>query len=193
VVEQVIKAEQVPVEPEDDADLDPSGESWDTWSESLDRYSVEADAEPVEDGHPACHTCGSSLFLRLDGWVCFDCEHRVEQALTAPAEGSMAFDRPELFVPPCPNTEWVSTSATNGVLRRVEPGPRPSRLERYNPTPVERAEAAAIFRDNGTGGYVVVRRKPVHTMVGHPPIDVQDVPHSELCEAGAYYSPRFAY
>jgi hypothetical protein len=223
VVEQVIKAEeQVTVQPDDDA-LDPSGESWETWPESLDRYDLGPDAEPIAPARSDIDLTGfASKTLFVDEVAPIEPtpiepfeDHRrgekvalliTQSAIESGDDGAyfrLDHDDRESFWgfvgsldwPAATWRGWLALCRSGSPVSFPEPveAPKPTWKPRFVPTSAEMAEAAAMFRDNGVGGGIVVRRKVARPMVGHPAVDIQDVPHSELCEAGYFVAPRYAY
>jgi hypothetical protein len=216
VVEQVIKAEeQVAVEPDDADDLGPAGESWEGFEDDA-RWNLGPDAEPIEPARSDIDLSGfasRTLVVESAPIEPFEDHRRGERvavqitttAIETGDDGAyfrLGHDDREAFWGFVGSLDWPATTwrgwlalcRSGSVVDLPEPveAQRPTWKPRFAPTTAERAEAAAMFRDNGVGGDTIVRRKPARPMVGHPPVEIQDVPHSELCEAGAYYSPRYA-
>jgi hypothetical protein len=214
-VEQVIKAEeQVPVEPDAD-DLGPAGDSWETWVEDDARWNLGPDAEPITPARSDIDLTGfasKTMVVEPAPIEPFEDHRRGERvALLITTTAIETGDDGAYFRLDHDDREafwgfvgsigwgagtwrgWLALCRSGSPVDLPEPpAHKPTWNPRVEPIPVERAEAAAIFRDNGAGGYVVVRRKAARPMAGHSEIDPRDVHHAELCEAGAYFAPRYA-
>jgi hypothetical protein len=206
-------------EPADD--FGPEGDSWEAWPESLDRYEPEAEPiEPapsdidltgfassvvivgdvVEVTPPAelapfdDPRLGETVALRITRSAVEDGDDGAYFRLDpGDVEAFWGFVG-SIGWPVATWRGWLALCRSGSVVSL--PGPveasRPTWNPRVEPTPAERAEAAALL-NAGTRDYTV--RRPVRIArptASHPPVDPRDIHHAELCEAGAYFAPRYA-
>jgi hypothetical protein len=220
-VEQVIKAEdQVAVEPDDADDLGPAGDSWKGFEDDA-HWNLGPTAEPITPARSDIDLTGfagrtmaiESAPIEPDPIEPFEDHRRGEKIallITTMAIETgddspyfrLGHDDREAFWgfvgsmgwPAATWRAWLALCRSGTSVDLPEPpAHKPTWNPRVEPTPSERAEAAALLNASARDFFV---RRPVlvsRPTAGHREVDPRDVHHAELCEAGYLVAPRYAY